>query len=139
MAYKNLRQFIAMLEEKGDLVRVSQPISPVLEMTEIQTRILADKGPAVLFENVIRENGDKYASPVLINLFGTVERVAQGLGCTKDTLRALGGNTSVFTTTRTSGWLERGYRHAPNIENGIIHEAQNNPKCAKPRASNNWR
>ena len=53
MAFKNLREFIEMLEIKGRLIRVSEPISPVLEMTEIQTRILAESGPAILFENVM--------------------------------------------------------------------------------------
>ena len=54
-----------MLEIKGRLIRVSEPISPVLEMTEIQTRILAESGPAILFENVIKENGEKFDLPVL--------------------------------------------------------------------------
>ena len=55
------------------------PVSPYLEMTEIQTRLLAEGGPAALFENVTREDGGSYAMPVLVNLFGTVERVAWGM------------------------------------------------------------
>ena len=42
----------------GRLVRVAAPVSPYLEMTEIQTRLLAEGGPAVLFENVIRDGGE---------------------------------------------------------------------------------
>src|SRR5215468_4836483 len=57
MPYASLRDFIARLEQAGRLVRVRAPVSPHLEMTEIQTRLLAEKGPAVLFENVVRENG----------------------------------------------------------------------------------
>ena len=79
MAYRSLREFIARLEREGRLVRVSEPVSPVLEMTEIQTRLLAERGPAVLFENVRREDGGAYDMPVLVNLFGTVERVAWGM------------------------------------------------------------
>ena len=60
-------------------MRVAAPVSPYLEMTEIQTRLLAEGGPAVLFENVTRETGGSYAMPVLVNLFGTVERVAWGM------------------------------------------------------------
>ena len=51
----------------------------LLEMTEIQTRLLAEGGPAVLFENVVRPDGARYEMPVLVNLFGTVERVAWGM------------------------------------------------------------
>ena len=54
-------------------------MSPYLEMTEIQTRLLAEGGPAALFENVVRPDGGTYEMPVLVNLFGTVERVAWGM------------------------------------------------------------
>ncbi|UDF04529.1 UbiD family decarboxylase [Asticcacaulis sp. AND118] len=78
-AYKSLRDFITKLEREGELVRVSEPVSTHLEMTEIQTRLLAEKGPAVLFENVILPDGSKSDMPVLVNLFGTVKRVAMGV------------------------------------------------------------
>src|SRR5947207_12085620 len=48
--YRSLRDFIAKLEADGELIRVREPVSTVLEMTEIQTRLLAEGGPAVLFE-----------------------------------------------------------------------------------------
>ena len=79
MPYASLRDFIDRLEASGRLVRVAAPVSPYLEMTEIQTRLLAEGGPAALFENVIRTGGGSYAMPVLVNLFGTVERVAWGM------------------------------------------------------------
>ena len=85
MAFASLRDFIAHLEARGRLVRVKAPVSPVLEMTEIQTRLLAEGGPAVLFENV-----EGHAMPVLVNLFGTVERVAWGMGREPSGLRELG-------------------------------------------------
>ena len=50
MSYRSLRDFLARLEADGELVRVSEPVSTHLEMTEIQTRLLAEGGPAVLFE-----------------------------------------------------------------------------------------
>jgi len=78
-AYKSLRDFIAKLEADGELVRVKTEVSTHLEMTEIQTRLLRDKGPAVLFENVVMANGEKSPMPVLVNLFGTVKRVAMGV------------------------------------------------------------
>ena len=79
MPYSSLRDFVARLERDGRLVRVREPVSPVLEMTEIQTRLLAEGGPAVLFEDVSRQDGGRYGMPVLANLFGTVERVAWGM------------------------------------------------------------
>ncbi|MFP3944935.1 MAG: UbiD family decarboxylase domain-containing protein, partial [Alphaproteobacteria bacterium] len=79
MAYKSLRDFLTRLEESGDLVRVAEPVSTVLEMTEIQTRLLAEGGPAVLFERPVRADGKPSDIPVLVNLFGTVNRVARAV------------------------------------------------------------
>ncbi|MFV3128362.1 UbiD family decarboxylase [Niveispirillum sp. KHB5.9] len=90
MPYASLRDFIARLEQEGRLVRVTEPVSTELEMTEIHTRLLAEKGPAVLFENVIKADGTKSAMPVLINLFGTVERVAWGMDREPHQLREVG-------------------------------------------------
>ena len=75
MSYVSLRDFIQRLEQAGDLVRVTESVSTVLEMTEIQTRLLAEGGPAVLFENAVKADGTPSDMPVLANLFGTVQRV----------------------------------------------------------------
>jgi 4-hydroxy-3-polyprenylbenzoate decarboxylase len=79
MAYRSLRDFIAHLEAQGELVRVKTPVSTVLEMTEICTRLLAEGGPAVLFEHPVRADGERSSIPCLVNLFGTVRRVAMGV------------------------------------------------------------
>ncbi|WBQ11885.1 UbiD family decarboxylase [Hyphomonadaceae bacterium BL14] len=79
MAYKSLREFMALLEAEGELKRVSRPVSTHLEMTEIQTRLLAKGGPAVLFENPVHEDGRPSEMPALVNLFGTVGRVARAV------------------------------------------------------------
>ncbi|MEA1650153.1 UbiD family decarboxylase [Nitrospirillum sp. BR 11164] len=90
MPYASLREFIDRLEQSGRLVRVKAPVSTVLEMTEIQTRLLAEGGPAVLFENVIKADGTPSEMPVLVNLFGTVERVAWGMDREPHQLRDVG-------------------------------------------------
>ena len=54
MSYRSLREFIKRLESEGELVRVREPVSTVLEMTEIQTRLLAENGPAVIFEQPLQ-------------------------------------------------------------------------------------
>ncbi|MBL4740800.1 MAG: UbiD family decarboxylase [Sneathiella sp.] len=90
MSYSSLRDFMGLLEKEGKLVRVSEPVSTNLEMTEIQTRLLAEDGPAVLFENPITENGEPASMPVLVNLFGTVDRVAMGMNRKPHELRGVG-------------------------------------------------
>ncbi|MCC5854210.1 MAG: 4-hydroxy-3-polyprenylbenzoate decarboxylase [Idiomarina sp.] len=77
MKYRDLRDFIAQLEARGELKRITQEIDPNLEMTEIADRTLKAGGPALLFENPKGHN-----IPVLANLFGTPERVAFGMGQT---------------------------------------------------------
>src|SRR5215831_11867370 len=79
MAYRSLREFMKRLEAAGELARVAAPVSTVLEMTEVQTRLLAEAGPAVLFESPIRADGQASSIPALANLFGTVKRVAMGV------------------------------------------------------------
>ncbi len=79
MAYRSLRDFIERLEARGELVRVSEPVSTVLEMTEICDRLVKSGGPAVLFERPIRADGTASPIPCLANLFGTVARVAAGV------------------------------------------------------------
>ncbi len=75
MKYKDLRDFIKLLEDRGELKRITQEVDPYLEMTEICDRTLRAKGPALLFENP-----KGFDVPVLGNLFGTPERVALGMG-----------------------------------------------------------
>ena len=75
MKYKNLRDFLELLESQGELKRITQEIDPYLEMTEISDRTLRAGGPALLFENP-----KGFDIPVLCNLFGTAKRVALGMG-----------------------------------------------------------
>ena len=75
MAYRDLRDFIAQLEQLGELRRVPFAVSPHLEMTALCDRTLRAGGPALLFENP-----SGHTMPVLGNLFGTTRRVALGMG-----------------------------------------------------------
>ena len=75
MKYRDLREFMAHLERQGELKRITAPVDPHLEMTEICDRVLRAGGPALLFER------PKNAQiPVLGNLFGTTRRVALAMG-----------------------------------------------------------
>ncbi len=86
MKYNDLRDFIKQLEKQGELKRITLPVDPYLEMTEICNRTLKQGGPALLFENATG-----YNIPVLGNLFGTPRRVAMGMGAESvNELRGIG-------------------------------------------------
>jgi 4-hydroxy-3-polyprenylbenzoate decarboxylase len=107
MPYSSLRDFMARLEREGRLVRVREPVSTVLEMTEIQTRLLAENGPAVLFEHAVKADGSRSAMPVLVNLFGTVERVAWGMDREPGQLREIGKTLAFLRQPEPpEGWRE---------------------------------
>jgi 4-hydroxy-3-polyprenylbenzoate decarboxylase len=73
----DLRTFVELLEARGELVRVSQPVSPALEMTEIVDRV--SKGPAAQNKALLFEHPTGYDVPVLINMFGSAKRMAWAL------------------------------------------------------------
>ena len=75
VAYTDLADFVRALERSGELVRVSAPVDPQLEVTGIVQRVLREQGPALLFENPTRGS-----MPLLMNLFGTTSRMCQALG-----------------------------------------------------------
>ena len=75
MKYIDLRDFLNSLEQQNELVRISSPVDPFLEITEISDRTLRAGGPALLFEHPKHHN-----IPILTNLFGTPKRVAMGMG-----------------------------------------------------------
>jgi 4-hydroxy-3-polyprenylbenzoate decarboxylase len=76
MPFDNLRDFLSAIEARGELLRVKEPVSPVLEITEWADRMVKRGGPALLFENT------GSSMPVAINLFGTPARTALALGVT---------------------------------------------------------
>ena len=107
MPYRSLRDFITKLEREHRLVRVKTTVSSHLEMTEIQSRVLAEGGPAILFENVMGANGLPSGIPVLVNLFGTVERVAWGMDREPSQLREVGETLAFLKQPEPpGGWRE---------------------------------
>ncbi len=92
---ESLQSFLAFLEERGELIRVTEPVDPCLELTEIADRFVkAGDRPALLFENPVRgeysrargldrdaRTADGRPVPVLINLFASDRRMAWALGC----------------------------------------------------------
>jgi len=108
MPYASLREFLTHLEDRGRLVRVTAPVSTALEMTEIQTRLLAERGTAVLFENPTNPDGSPAGMPVLVNLFGSVERIAWGMDREPAGLREVGETLAFLRQPEPPG----GFREA---------------------------
>jgi 4-hydroxy-3-polyprenylbenzoate decarboxylase len=75
VAFADLQEFLTALDRDGDLARVRTPVDPHLEVTGIVQRVLAEQGPALLFENPTRGE-----LPLAINVFGTQRRMARALG-----------------------------------------------------------
>src|SRR5438046_2506877 len=76
--------FVQELERAGELVRVREPVSVNLELTEIADRVMKQPGggSALLFEQPVLMNGSRSEYPVAINLFGSMRRMAVALGVT---------------------------------------------------------
>ncbi len=91
MSLDNLSQFIKAIEDTGELARIQQPVSARLELCEIADRVMKQPGggKALLFENVILDNGQRSEFPVAINLFGSMRRMSLALGV--DNLDSIGG------------------------------------------------
>ncbi len=104
----DLRSYLTLLESRDQLARVSHPVSPKLEMTEIVDRV--SKGPAEQNKALLFENPEGHQVPVLMNMFGSAERMAWALHV--EQLEDLRRNLSSLLDTRlpqnTIGALKRG-------------------------------
>lgn len=106
---RDLRTFMQLLEERGQLRRIQAPVSTDLEIAEIANRMLASGGPALLFEHVI---GSEY--PVAVNLMGTVERVVWSMGMRdQQELETLGTKLGKLQKPRPPRSLQDAFEFAP--------------------------
>ncbi len=119
MAYQSLRDFIEDLKQQGELVATNTPVNTHLEMTEIQTRLLAEKGPAVLFENPVNPDGSKASMPVLVNLFGTTGRVAKAVGRNTSELRELGELLAFFRQPEPPSSFKEAMKKMPLLKQAL--------------------
>ena len=110
MAYKDLREFLKLLEKKGLLKRIKAEVDPVLEIAEINDRVVKAGGPALLFES---PKNSKF--PVLVNAFGSFERMQLALQV--DSLDDIGSRILEF--------LE------PEIPTNLIEKLKALPKLKK--------
>ena len=75
MAYDSLTEFVKALDRAGELKRIKTTVSPDLEIAEITDRVSKAEGPALLFEKV-----EGSEMPLLINTYGSYQRMAMALG-----------------------------------------------------------
>ena len=119
MSFSSLQSFTKYLEKIGQLKRIKIPVSTNLEITEIQSRVIAKEGPALLFENVNNENNKKFNIPVLVNLFGTVERIALGIKRKPNELRKLGEMLAFLRQPKPPEGLKEAFNMIPLIKSAI--------------------
>lgn len=108
MPLNNLSEFIAALEAAGDLVRVSHPVRARLEIAEIADRVMKSPGggPALVFDHVLLDDGERSPIPVAINLFGSMSRMCLALGV--DDLDHIGERiTELLTPKVPEGLLQK--------------------------------
>lgn len=98
MGYRDLQEFVRLLELEGELEHIGERVDPYLEITEITDRVVKAKGPALLFENV-----RGHELPVLANVFGSEHRISFALGVPN--LDDLGGVVLDFLETEAQGTL----------------------------------
>ena len=101
MAFQDLREFLALLDQRGQLRRIGVPVKRELEITEIADRVVkgpADRNVALLFERV-----EGFAMPLLINLYGTAQRTAWALGVER--LDELGDRVKTLIDLKVPGGL----------------------------------
>ena len=104
MSFNGLSQFVSFLESRGELMRVTCPVNPVLEITEIADRLVKNGGKAVLFENT------GTAFPLLINAFASDGRMAAAISRASldDAGEELFSLVESLTQPRgLTGWLSR--------------------------------
>lgn len=108
MTLDNMRDFLRALDEAGELVRVSEPVSTVKEITEVTDRVMKSPGggPALLFERPVLANGKVSRVPLAINLFGSQKRMALSLGVAS--LDEIGARIEEMLVTKVpDGFLEK--------------------------------
>jgi len=115
---RDLRDFLAVLRDRGELKNVAAPLSPRLELTELARRTLAAGGPALLCTNVGAQ-----AVPVLTNLFGAASRIAAGLGAeSPEAFRELGRLLAVLKSPEPPRGLADAWRKLPLLRE-VLHMA----------------
>lgn len=115
----DLTTFAARLEARGLLKRVRRPTSLVHEITEVHRRVIAAGGPALLFERPVDRRGRVSDIPVLVNLFGTRERIALGLGVDATGLSELAETLAFLRNPEAPDGFRSALKRLPALQAGL--------------------
>jgi len=109
MAYRDLKHFVEVLRQRGELKEIAAEIDPVLEVSEIADRVVKAGGPALLFTNV-----KGHQMPLLINAFGTMERMALALEA--DSLDAVAEQVAELLEPQLPVTLSQKFHQLPKLK-----------------------
>ncbi|MEE8267742.1 MAG: menaquinone biosynthesis decarboxylase [Gemmatimonadales bacterium] len=117
MPLNSLRQFVSAIEDQGELVRISHPVRARLEIAEIADRVMKSPGggPALLFEHVLLDDGQRSPVPVVINVFGSMTRMCLAFGV--EDLDTIGGRITELLN--------------PKVPKGLLGKLAMVPKLAE--------
>jgi len=117
MPLNSLRQFVSAIEDQGELVRISHPVRARLEIAEIADRVMKSPGggPALLFEHVLLDDGQRSPVPVVINVFGSMTRICLAFGV--EDLDTIGGRITELLS--------------PKVPEGLLGKLAMVPKLAE--------
>ena len=113
--YKSLREFIKILKDNKQLIEVNEEIDTHLEITELHKRMLHENGPALLLKNV-KHQGRKSNMPVLVNLFGNIERIAMGMNCDKENIKDIGEALAIMRQPIPPGSIKEAFNMLPLVK-----------------------
>ncbi len=111
--FHGLSDFLRFVESQGQLRRIREKVSVIHEITEIHRRVISDSGPVLVFEHPIKADGEPSGMPVVTNLFGSVERIAWGLGSTPERLEELGELMAELRTPRPPHSVKEAWHKLP--------------------------
>ncbi|EYR78622.1 UbiD family decarboxylase [Shinella sp. 838] len=114
--FDSLQDFVALLERRARLTRIREPVSLVHEVTEIHRRVLAEGGPALLFERPVDAAGRIQPIPLLANLFGTRERIEWGFGLEAGDLPHLAAFLADLRDPRPPRSLRDAWQKLPHLK-----------------------
>lgn len=116
---RDLASFVSRLASLGLLKRIDRPTSVVHEITEIHRRVLAAGGPTLLFERPVSATGQISSIPVLVNLFGTRERIALGLGVGTEGISELAETLAFLRNPEPPRGLSSALEKLPALRAGL--------------------
>lgn len=114
--FDSLQDFVALLDRRVQLKRIHEPVSLVHDITEIHRRVLAEDGPALLFERPVDAEGRIQPIPLLANLFGTRERIEWGLGLETGGLPRLAAFLAELRDPKPPRGLREAWRKLPHLK-----------------------